>query len=149
MMFNFYFTNNDTNTALAETFQVFFMDKLTASYFYLNKAVYGDKIFVRDNVEVQYRIKIVENIKLEEDPNYPCIDYKIEGEHAECVENEIVEKTLKFMNCTPPWMTSNENSWCNGNLTYRNLKADWNDYYKFMLKIGYLNNIQLENCLVR
>ena len=57
----------------------------------------------------------------------------------------MVKETLKLMNCTPPWMTSEENFWCNGNLTFRNLKTDFD---KFMLKIGYLNDVHLEKCLV-
>ena len=110
----------------------------------------GEKIFVRDNtdnVRVHYRIKIVENIKLEGDPNYPCIDYEVEGEYAKCVENGMLKETLKFMNCTPPWMTSNENFWCHGNLTFRT-EADCYDYVKFMTKSGFLNDVHLENCSV-
>ena len=54
----------------------------------------------------------------------------------------MVKETLKLMNCTPPWMTSDENFWCNGNLTFKT------DFDKFMLKIGYLNDVHLEKCLV-
>lgn len=100
-----------------KVFKVFLTDKLTSSYFDLHKTIMlGDTInsFTATGVtgSKTYKIKIMEDQKLEDDPNYPCIDYKTIGEYSKCVENEMIRQNMKFLNCTPPWMTDNEDLWC-------------------------------------
>ena len=93
-------------------------DKLTASIFDQNKLsiMLGDKLLSgsRYNGYMVYKVRIREDISLENDPHNPCFDYKIMGEYAQCVENEIIEDNFKYLNCTPPWMTENEDIWCKG-----------------------------------
>ena len=38
------------------------------------------------------------------------------GEYDVCLEEEYVTQTLHLMNCTPPWMTDNEDVWCGAGL---------------------------------
>ena len=100
--------------------KVFLSDHLTASYFDLHKTtMLGDKIdsnratgFTEVAGIKNYKVKIMEDQKLEGDPKYPCVDYKKNGKYAKCLENEMVRQNLKFINCTPPWMTDNEDLWC-------------------------------------
>ena len=103
------------------SFKVFMADRLTASFFDLHKAVMlGDKIVSgtdshkMNNGLMNYKVKIIEDAKLEGDPKYPCIDYNIHGEYAKCVEEDNVRQSMKYLNCTPPWMTDDEDVWCRG-----------------------------------
>ena len=117
-----------------------------------------DRIISRNNGEiVYYKIQIWEDKKLEGDPAYPCIDYKIQGEYAECVENEIVQQSMKILNCTPPWMTENEALWCKDITTLDLLnRSSWeiinqeNDiffkYYTFLEEVSLSG--QVHDCLV-
>ena len=34
-------------------------------------------------------------------------------EFSKCIENIFIEESFKFLNCTPPWLTSNKSLWCN------------------------------------
>ena len=102
-------------TSSVNSFKVFMADQLTASFFDQYKSnMFGDEIKSSGSGQMNYKVKIKEDIRLENEPNFPCIDYKIIGEYAKCVENEMVSQTLQtFLNCTPPWMTHNEDLWCN------------------------------------
>ena len=98
---------------------------MAASYFYQHKYMLGNKLESPKEGFMKYKVKVLEDIKLEDDPKKPCTDYKIRGEYARCVENEIIQQNLKYLNCTPPWMTENKDLWCKGmhkvdNLTSRN-----------------------------
>ena len=77
----------------------------------------GDKIQSYDIGGRKYKVAIMEDEKLEGDPKYPCIDYA-RGEYAKCVENEMVGKVFRFLNCTPPWMTDNQDFWCKGKIQF-------------------------------
>ena len=113
-VFAFQFNNH----SLVESYRVFMADKLTASIFDQNKLsiMLGDKLSSgsRYNGYLVYKVKIREDISLENDPHNPCFDYKIMGEYAQCVENEIIQDNFQYLNCTPPWMTENEDIWCKG-----------------------------------
>ena len=78
----------------------------------------------------------MEEQKLANDPNYPCTDYKINGQYSNCLEDEMVRQNLEFLNCTPPWMTDNENLHCKGRL---DLKTPSNAYNY----IRFLNDLSL------
>ena len=64
----------------------------------------------------KYRIKVLEEIHLEDDPNFPCRKYIYNGEYNQCLEDEYTRQSLDLLNCTPPWMTNNQNLWCKHNL---------------------------------
>ena len=132
----------------SQGFSVFMADKLTASYFNLHQAtMIGDKIVSGKTGEYfSYKVQILEDEKLEDDANYQCIDYKMAGEYAACIENEIVKKTLKFLNCTPPWMTDNEDVWCRGINTLET-QSESESYYTFLEDLS-VSGEQVEECSV-
>ena len=101
------------NIQFHTSFKVFLADQLTASMFDQNKVkMIGDDIKANYKGVNNYRVKILEEEKLENDPSSLCIDYKVEQEYAKCLEDEIMRQNSKFMNCTPPWMTEIEDLWC-------------------------------------
>ena len=101
-----------------KTFRVFMSNKITSSYFNLHKTMLGDHIISSDNGLMNYKIKILEDIKLDDDPNYPCINYGTPGEYSQCLEKEILKQNYKYINCTPPWMTDDQGLWCQGEFYY-------------------------------
>ena len=99
------------------SFKVLMGDKLTFSKFDQNKDfMLGDKIVSgRDaNGHMQYKVRIQEEEKLNDDPSYPCVDYGVIGDFGKCIEDELIRQNSHFLNCTPPWMTENDNFWCKG-----------------------------------
>ena len=64
------------------TFKLFMADQVTASYFDQQKTIMlGDKIISGDNGITNYKIKLLEEIAVEGDPQNHCIDYKVKGEY--------------------------------------------------------------------
>ena len=57
---------------------------------------------------IEYKVKIYEEIHLEEDPHFPCRTYSTAGEYDACLEAEYVRQTVDLMDCTPPWMTDSQ-----------------------------------------
>ena len=55
---------------------------------------------------------------MENDPQYPCNVYEENGDYHKCLENDFVEQNLLLLNCTPPWMTENEELWCREKRTF-------------------------------
>ena len=70
----------------------------------------------RDHGYQEYKVKIKEEIHLENDPNFICNSYDIVGEYDSCLESEFVSRSLKLLNCTPPWITDNQTLWCHHSL---------------------------------
>ena len=65
---------------------------MTASIFDQHKEVMlGDRLVSSNDGYMVYKVKILEDSNIEGDPKYPCKDYKIIGEYAKCLENEIVK----------------------------------------------------------
>ena len=125
-----------------EVMKVFLADQLTASFFDLHKTIMLGSDIVSSNVAgsgeikkgiglIDYKVKIMEEQKLANDPNYPCTDYKINGEYSKCLEDEMVRQNLEFLNCTPPWMTDNENLHCSGRLDLKTASNAYN-YIRFL-----------------
>ena len=134
--------NDKGNPELA--FKVFLADQLTSSYFDLHKTIMlGDGIDSQKasglmNYQVgirNYKVKIMEDQKLEGDPNYPCIHYNAIGKYSKCIEDEMVRQNLIFLNCTPPWMTDNEVLWCKREYDFENLSTGVK-YLNFLKGIG-------------
>ena len=66
-------------------------DQMTASIFDQHKEVMlGDRLVSSNDGYMVYKVKILEDSNIEGDPKYPCKDYKIIGEYAKCLENEII-----------------------------------------------------------
>ena len=94
----------------------------------------------------KYHIKISEEVHLENDPSYPCIDYKRQGEYGECLEKEYLEKLLSMINCTPPWFTKNEDLWCKGKPVFETEQKK-EEYTSFMFELS-LGQTKPGKCLV-
>ena len=63
----------------------------------------------------KYKVKIMEEIHKENEPNYSCRNY-LPQEYDRCLEAEFTRQTLGLLNCTPPWMTDSRDLWCPGRL---------------------------------
>ena len=110
----FSFTNKSFNS-----YRIFMADNLTESFFTFHKnKMLGDKIRSKPDINgfLTYKIQIKEEIHLEDDPNYHCINYNTAGEYHKCLEKVIMNDLLNHLNCTPPWMTDDKDLWCRGRL---------------------------------
>ena len=132
--------------ARVDSFKIFLLHPNTASYYTLHQTMLGDAIVTTRGQRMLYKVQIMEYNHLENDPNFPCIDYKIRGEYGKCLETEIKKENFKYLNCTPPWMTDWENLWCKGkekdNLNY----TSWSEYELFLRKIE-LGKAKPKTCL--
>ena len=128
------------------SFEIFFGDKLN-SFFSLHKTrILGDKIIAKSdsNGYLNFIIEIEEDQHIEDDPNYSCTDYKIEGEYHKCLENEYVTKMLNLLNCTPPWLTENKDFWCSEGKQFD--MSHLAEYMKFYYDVS-LSAADSEKCL--
>ena len=55
-----------------------------------------------------YKISLTEEEHLEEDPNFECIGYKKQQKYNDCLDNYFLNKSITLLNCTPPYLTSNQ-----------------------------------------
>jgi len=65
---------------------------------------------------IKYKIRVSEEIHVESDPNFPCRNYNFIGEYNQCLEDEYTRQSREILNCTPPWMTDNQDIWCKQNI---------------------------------
>ena len=103
-----------------KSMKVLLSDKMSSSVFTQHDTnIWGDHIETpkEDNGYFHYKVKLSKEENLENDPNYPCIDYKQAKKFHQCIQNEFINENIKMTNCTPPWMTDDESLWCQGNLT--------------------------------
>ena len=129
-----------------DSFKVFLSNKLTYSYFDLHKKIMlGDHIESGEDGIMNYKITIMEDEKLDDDPKYPCIDYYVAGKYSKCLEDEILRQNFLFLNCTPPWMTENENLWCKGKISFDS-DSDFFKYINFMYFVG-MSEVDPGKCL--
>ena len=129
-----------------EVMKVFLADQLTASFFDLHKTIMLGSEIISHNMGtsgemkkgvglIDYKVKIMEEQKLANDPNYPCTNYKMKGEYSKCLEDEIVRQNFEFLNCTPPWMTNNEDLHCHGGINFKTSSHAYN-YLRFINDIS-------------
>ena len=64
-----------------------------------------------DNIETKYH-KVSQFKK-----KYKIMQHKIITQNSsrfilQCLEESFIRQSLGLLNCTPPWMTENENLWC-------------------------------------
>ena len=133
-------------TPLVSSFQILLADQVTASYFSQHQTMLGDGIVTTDRGTMVYRVQIKEydHTDLKNDPKHLCVDYKVKGEYGKCIEDEIMNDNYKYINCTPPWMTDNEDLWCKGtyNLSLNKIK------YENYLNLIELGRSESKTCLV-
>ena len=70
------------------------------------------KSLERQSAYQKYTVRVLKFINQENDPHFPCKDYEYDGEYNQCVEDEYTRQTFELLNCTPPWMTDNQDNWC-------------------------------------
>ena len=107
------FTNYTTG------FNLFLSDHKSASLIQPPKFVIDGPQFNTNSKQTgykKYRIKLLEEIHLEEDPHFPCRNYEYDGEYNQCLEEEYTRQSLEVLNCTPPWMTDDQDIWCKQNV---------------------------------
>ena len=89
-----------------------------------------------------YKLKIYREVSLETDPNVQCIDYENPGDFDQCLKDEFTRQMGKFINCTAPWMTGNEEMWCRGEHASDLMDISFGPYADFMndLSFGQANH---------
>ena len=70
------------------------------------------KSLERQSAYQKYTVRVLKFINQENDPHFPCKDYEYDGEYNQCLEEEYTRQTFELLNCTPPWMTDNQDIWC-------------------------------------
>ena len=129
-------------------YRIFLADPLISTILdQYNPNMLNEKIFTAGNINSRkiYKIQIKEYIHLESDPKFPCKDYLIKGEYANCVDRAIIKENQKYLNCTPPWMTNNENLWCKGRREFNStMTAD--KHFRSLQRIG-MPEVKPKDCL--
>ena len=77
----------------------------------------------------KYRVQFTEETHLEGDPIFECTDYVMPQDYDQCLEAEYVRQTLLLLNCTPPWLTDNQDLWCKDRLNISDQQADQIDLH--------------------
>ena len=106
------------NHQVTTGFKMLLSDRESAAFFMMNKFnLEGSQLLSQQQKAGQekYKIKIIEELHKENDPNYSCRNYLPE-EYERCLEAEFIRQTLRLLNCTPPWMTNSRDLWCPGRL---------------------------------
>ena len=90
--------------------------KIASMYKIHEKNVFGDSLSINKEIKggTMYKLKISKEIHLENDPKYPCKDYRQPGDYNKCLEENFLAESFELLNCTPPWLTNQENLWCEG-----------------------------------
>ena len=128
------FMENNTHI---NSYKVFLADQFATSILdQYSTIMLGDKIVTTpEDGFNHFKVKMLEDVRLQADPNYPCMNYNERGEYSKCVENEMVEENLKYLNCTPPWMTDKRNLWCKGTYSFDSKTSTLN-FILHLFKIG-------------
>ena len=118
---------------LTTAFKVFLSDQRSASLVQPPQFImHGPRLKIDPKQEVLkvYRVQILEEIHVEGDPQYPCRNYKVNGEYNQCLEDEFTRQSFELLNCTPPWMTDNQNFWCERNI---HVTQELNDKFQYFI----------------
>ena len=133
------------------SFQVYLTDPLTTTILDQNKVVMmGDRIVSSNQGYMRYGVQIMEEDRLEGVPKYPCINYKKDA-YSKCLEKELVRQTFQFLNCTPPWMTENEDLWCKEKIKFESAssKLKFKNLLAGIIDSNYDNGECFEPCRVK
>ena len=82
---------NGSNKAY-KSMKVIISDKISSSVFKQHDPnLIGDKIRTpkEENGYFHYKVKLSKEVNLENDPNYPCIDYYVAGQYHRCLQKKI------------------------------------------------------------
>ena len=98
-----------------QSFKMFLSDPDSSSPFHESKMT-GETLETGKLTEVfgyhLYKVKIHEEVQLEDNPNYSCRQYLQPGDYDRCLESEFSQQISALLSCTPPWLTDQELSWC-------------------------------------
>ena len=76
---------------------------------------------------VLYDLEVHENLYLENNGNYQCQYYK-PGDYNFCLNKEYLKQQLSILNCTPPWLTSRQDLWCQNLMKLNKSVADMSSH---------------------
>ena len=120
-------------TKFTKGFHMFLSDQKSSSFFLAQKfAMEGPKLTSNPKKLgwITYKIKVLEDIHIAEDPNFQCKNYYHNGDYNRCLEEEYTRQSLDILNCTPPWMTDYKDIWCKHHL---NTSDEIRDRTRFLL----------------
>ena len=135
------------NHQVTTGFKMLLSDRESAAFFMMNKFnLEGSQLSSQHKKPGQekYKIKIIEEIHKENDPNYSCRNYQPQ-EYESCLEAEFTRQTLSLLNCTPPWMTNSRDLWCPARLY---LSQNITDRMTLLLDTILHGTAQVGHCLV-
>ena len=91
-----------------------------------------------------YKIKVHEEVQLENNPNYMCRQYDSPGLYDSCLEAEYSRQSLALLGCTPPWLTEEELTWCRDPL---NVSLDTSKRVNYFLENLSFGKADVGRCL--
>ena len=119
-----------TEGKLYDNFRILMSDQMSSTIFeQIDSFPSGDPIFTSMYEGfVHYKVKITQEINLENDPNYDCINYRFPGEYDRCLRNEYTKASVDIIGCAPSWVTKNASLWCKENELFERLKTNYDTY---------------------
>ena len=130
---------------------MFLSDPVTASPFQENKMVGGilqtETVGLGARGEIGYniyKVKVHEEIHLEENPNYICRSYSSAGQYDSCLEQEFTRQSVSLLHCVPPWLTEDQTNWCRSHINVSSHKSEQIKYFLEKLSFG---KAQVGDCL--
>lgn len=139
--------SNNQDHQVTTGFKMLLSDRESAAFFMMNKFnLEGSQLVSEHSKEGQekYKIKIMEEIHMEDEPNYSCRIYQ-PREYDQCLEAEFTRQTLSLLNCTPPWMTNSRDLWCPARLR---LSGNISDRMTLLFDTIFHGNGEVGQCLV-
>ena len=144
------FLSKYTNKKI-KRFKMFLSDPVTASPFQDNKMVGGslqtESISLGPKGDIGYtiyKVKVHEEIQLEDNPSYRCRSYNSAGQFDSCLEQEFTRQSLSLLQCVPPWLTENQTRWCRNKI---NVSSQKSEEIKFFLEKLSFGKAQIGDCL--
>ena len=103
------------NVKFVEGYRIFLSNREESNDFHINSFnMHHDqlKASILELGYMQYDLEIHENLFLENNDDFRCKYYKHYGDYSSCLSKEYINQQLSILNCTPPWLTSREDLWC-------------------------------------
>ena len=114
-------------------FQLFLSDRMSANDFHRKKFSIDGYPLIAETKDMGYsfyNLKVHEQRYLENSDVFRCKNYPSFGDYGKCLKKLYVQQSLNIMNCTAPWLTSEEDLRCSG---YLNLATKIGKRYETFL----------------
>ena len=124
-----------------KSLKVLMADRVSYSVLIQNeKTIYGDDIEIPEMTGYysMYKMRVFQEMHYENEPKYPCKNYKEVGEYDKCLENDLSDELHRIVNFTPPWLTDNSDLWWRGNLSF-NSEEIRGKYFQFFEKVNFVS----------